>query len=399
MVTFEIQKGYFRVWDGKTSYNLLPWEKENHPNFLKEYDEKLPDLDRVYNLCQQYKLSSEQTIDFMLKVFFLDRLVKNGYLHDLSLVVAFIGPRGSGKSVGAAEYAILDYLLDGKPVWSNMNIELKVKYRDCEKIFRSMPLDKAALMDINDFESQFADGLILIDELNIEIGDARRSMSNTMLWFDFMLQEVRKRKMNICYTVQAEEWAGSRSRWQTDLYIACRDAAFIKGRPTKDTIGRHSRWRIYDMSGIMTGDIKYSTGYDRNKVDWFTEMFIWNTPFWNTYNTTQIQAYEKFDPTKKDVQNGQITIDERTFKALTAGYNVLPEMIVRIIDNYQNRILRSDVWRILGVDDQATKTKIGELLHSLGATDYRTSNGGRGYVLPDKETLNSRLRELGVEIF
>jgi len=391
MVTFEIQKGYFKVWDGKTAYNAFILEGGN-----KESHSYLPDLDIIYGYCIAHHYEPEKTIDLMLQIYHVDRLFKSGYLQDLSLVTAFIGPRGSGKSVGATAYAVIDYLLAGKPVWSNMPIELKVKYRDCEKIFRSEPLDKAALMDINEFESQFADGLILIDEMNIEIADSRRSMSNTMLWFDMMLQEVRKRKMNICYMLQAEEWAGSRSRWQTDIYVVCRDRAFLDGHPTKDKIGRRSRWRLHDMSGIITGDIKFMAGFDRNKVDYFEEITFWNVPFWGVYQTHQMQAYEKFDPSKKN--DRKLVIDTETLNRLTAGYQVLPEMIVNLLDSVGGRILRSEVWELLKVDDQAERTKIGSLLHDLGVDDYRDTYGNRGYILPAKEILTEKLAKLGVKI-
>lgn len=389
MVIFEIQRGYFKVWDGKTSYDCYVDAQRDFPN--------LPELDEVYQLCQAEGLTQEQTIEVMLSVFHTRRLFKGGYLKNISLVFGFVGPRGSGKSVGASALAIIDFLLDGKTVWSNMDIEITVKYRDCEKVFRSEPLDKASLMDINDFEANFADGLIMIDELNIEIGDARRSMANQMLWFDFMLQEVRKRKMNICYQLQAEEWAGNRSRWQTDFYIVCRDRAFMGNSPKSEDIGRFSRWRIHDMSGIVTGELKWADGYHK-RIDHFAELTFWNTPFWNCYNTGQIQKYQKYDPAKAQKQSdGKLVIDEVTFSRLTAGYSVLPELVARILDIKGQRVLRDDIWEILGVTARSEQTKIGTLLRSLGCEEYRDSNNKRGYILPDKEALAERLQELGVE--
>lgn len=388
MNEFEIKQGYFTVWDGKTTYDIYLNDKKH---------DYLPEPDKIYDLCRKRGYSSGKIIDIMLKFFHVDRLIKSGYLHDLSMVVGFVGPRGSGKSVGAVAYAIYDFLLDGKRVWSNMPIEVTVKYRDCRKIFRSESLDKEALMDINAFENSFADGLIVIDELNIEVGDSRRQMSNQMLWFDFMLQEVRKRKMNICYQLQSEEWAGSRSRWQTDLYIVCRDKAFLDGHPSPNDIGRQSRWRIHDMSGIVTGDIRYSEK-NRNKVDYYQELYFWNTPFWNCYDTEKMQRYEKFDPSKKsDLESEHLTIDERTFSALTTSYGVIPELVLRVLDSLSGRILRREVWNVLQISDRATQTQVGTLLHSLGATDFRNSAGERGYILPDKEFLAMRLSELGVD--
>lgn len=394
MVTFEIQKGYFTVWDGKTAYDL-------HLDEKRDYN-MLPEPDEVYNLCIEAGMDEEQVIDTMLSIFHFKRLFKNGYLRELSLVFGFIGPRGSGKSVGAAALSILDFLLDGKSVWSNMPIEVNVIYRDCSKVFRSQPLDKAVLMDLNDFETQYSDGLVMIDELNIEIGDSRRSMSNQMLWFDFMLQEVRKRRMNVCYQLQAEDWSGSRTRWQTDFYISCRDYSILKGKPKRNDIGRFSRWRIHDMSGVVTGEVKYSDRY-KHIVDHFNEIKFWNTPFWNTYNTGQFQKYEKFDPSKVNRDNGNeqdriYSIDGESFARLTAGYSVLPELVLNIINLGQTKISRNQIWEILHVDDHSEKTRIGQLLKSLGCESTRGSDGERGYILPDKETVLQKITELGINI-
>ena len=388
MIEFEIQKGYFKVHDGMTCYDLFIDEQKEFPD--------LPDPDTVYSICQDGGMTEGQTIMTMLQTFHTKRLFKGGYLKPLSLVFAFVGGRGSGKSCGAAQLASVDFLLDGKTVWSNMDIGLAVRYKDCRKVFKSQNLDKASLMDINAFETQYADGLVLLDEANIEISDSRRSMSNTMLWFDYTLQEVRKRRMNICYTVQDEEWVGKRSRFQTDLYVVCHDHAFLDKQRQADDIGRHSRWRVHDMSGCVTGELKYRDGH-RHFVDHFKEVIVWNTPFWKTYDSGQMQKYEKYDPSKaRSGNDNKLVIDQEAFKRLSAGYSILPEMVLKIIDSGYDRIPRDDLWAILNVTDHSTKTKVGELLNSLGCESYRITGNRYGYRIPDKETLKDRLDELGI---
>lgn len=393
MVTFAIGKGIFTVWDGKTKYNYQVQKLSAGAAY-----EALLEPDDIYDLCQRSGCSEGQTIDMLLKYMHWQRILKCKHLAKLSIVFGLIGPRGSGKSVGAVQYAVIDYLLAGKTVWSNMDIELNVRYRDCNKVFRSEPWEKAALMDINDFETKYSNGLILIDELNIVMGDARRSMSNAALWFSYMLQEVRKRQINICYTLQSEDWADSRMRWQTDFYAACLDLALLRQTNQEHDLGRKSRWRMHDMSGLVTGEIQHAEGYDRNKVASYGDFFVWNTPFWGVYNSGQIQRYEKYDPTKANISEDKLTIDEVTFRRLTAGYSVIPELVVKLLDLKSQRVLRSDVWQILQVSDRADQTKIGGLLHSLGCEDFRASDGQRGYILPDRETLKTRLSELGVEL-
>lgn len=393
MQTFEINRGYFTIWDGKTKYDYHVLADHNYDG--------IPEPEVIYEYAKRKGLNQEQIIDLLLSFCHRDRIFKFGYLADLSLVVGFVGPRGSGKSCGAAGYAIVDYMLAGKTVWSNMLIEFKVKYKDCEKIFRSEPLDKASLMDINDFENKYADGLIMIDELNIEIGDARRSMSNQMLWFDFMLQEVRKRKMNICYQLQAEEWAGSRSRWQTDIYVGCIDYAFLNGKPKKENIGRFSRWKLYDMSGIITGEIKFADGFHK-KVQHFNQIKFWNTPFWNAYDTTQMQVYQKFDPSKVKRENGGYEVDKDAFEALTSRYLSNPEVpavLLEMVNRYANEsMLRSDIYKVLSIEDHREISETGELLRKLGFTDGPRLTNGRSYIVPDKDLFLKRLNELGVQI-
>lgn len=390
MVTFEIKPGYFTIHDGKTAYDFCI-------DNVKRQALHFPGMDYIYDLCRKQGMSPGETIDTMLKVFHRDRLVKRGYLKALSIVIGLLGMRGSGKSVGAAAIAILDFLLDGKTVWSNMGIELAVRYRDCEKIFASEPLDKASLMDINDFEQLYANGLVIVDEINIEIGDAKRSMSNSMLWFDFALQEVRKRHMNVMYQLQSEDWAGNRTQFQTDIYVTCKDAAFKPGIPPKaHNIGRLSHWKIHDMSGVITGEIKYADKF-RHKVEPFREHDFWNTPFWNCYNTGQFQKHDKFDPTKAKTADSQpFTIDENQFKALTAGYNVLPDVILRLLSSNIKQVPHETVWELLKVTDHREKIRIGQLLLSLGCTSYQGADGKRGYRLPEIEALHAKLNEMGL---
>lgn len=396
MVVFELKPGYFRIHDGKTAYNVYVNDKRDFSD--------LPDMEKVYQVCKYRKMDDDEIIDTLLRVYHTQRLFKQDYLEDLSLVFGLIGPRGSGKSVGGAAIAVIDFLLTGKVVWSNMNIELVVAYRSTtdnrviSKLFSSQPLDKAALMDINDFESQFANGLIMIDEVNIEIGDSRRSMANSMVFFDYMLQEIRKRKMNILYQLQSEQWSGGRLRWQTDIYIICRDSSFISGKPSKESIGRFSKWSIHDMSGIITGELKYNPRI-RDRIDPYKTITFWNTPFWNTYSTAQLQRHQKFDPTKVDkvLNDTELVINSEEFAKLTTSYNVLPEMVMRLINTGMVQTTRDDIWRILGIEDHSTKTKVGQLLKQLGCEDYRQSDGQRGYRFPDSEVLKARLNEIGIK--
>ena len=74
-----------------------------------------------------------------------------------SLVIGFVGPRGSGKSVGAARTVILDYMLKGKTVWSNMEIAF-----NCLLKGKSMPMISKALdrLNMEELDRVYSDGII-----------------------------------------------------------------------------------------------------------------------------------------------------------------------------------------------------------------------------------------------
>ncbi len=377
MVKFEIRDGGFLVWDGKTSYPM---------NILNEVgEEHTQDMDSDYAWLLVRDIPSDVIIDTLLKKYHHGRVFKWGYMADLSLVISMVGPRGSGKSVGAVNLAIIDYFMRGKRVWSNLPIEFKVSYRETEKLYQSIPLDKALLLDINDFSTVFADGLILIDELNIAMTDSRRSMSNASLFFSYLLQEVRKRKMSILYTMQAENWADSRLRWQTDFYIQCRDKSFLSGKPTSDTIGRKSDWKLHDMSGMVTGEVKM-VDKTNHVVAPFKELTVWNTPFWNCYSTDEMQAYE---PMKVAIGGGKepLQLTEGQIKEKEDNTAVIWATFRNLRAAGYEKVVKTELWGILDIKTHQEKTKTGELLSELG---FETTRGdkGREYKVPTQDELD-----------
>lgn len=383
MVVFEIQKNGFKVFNNNTAGDLITFQGDTS---------NLPPLDLTYAWCLKQGYTPEQTIDLMLKIYHTARITKSGYFEDLSLVYGLIGNRGSGKSCGAAGIAIIDYLLALKPVWSNMGIELEVRYRDCSKVFRSIDLERTALLDVNDASLLFSNGLIVIDELNIAIGDSYRSTSNVNLFFSFMLQEIRKRKMNILYTVQSENWGGTRIRWQTDFYIHCSDRALIGSyKPTKGSIGRSSRWKLYDMSGL-TGDVVYMNRIE-TKVACKKEVYFANTPFWNTYGTEEVQKYE---PMRIQSDYKELAITTEGIKNIENDNMAVANAMIKVIQRSPGAIGRRELWTALGVHDDAGKQRrIGHLLNTWGV-DSKQGTRGREYLLPDLPVFLDNLAKNGL---
>lgn len=201
------------------------------------------------------------------------------HLRNQSIIIGLIGPRGGGKSVGGARLTILDYMLAGYNVWSNMEIGIGVKVNGSVRELRSKPLHKLELADL---DTVYENGLLFVDEVNTYIADARRSMCDEALAFSYILQQIRKRKLNIIWTAQSESHCDDRLRWQTDIYITCNDVSVTR----RDCgIGELSLWKAYDVHGLVTGQL--------NKNPVFYQGIIWNKPWWNSFSTWKLQTADE----------------------------------------------------------------------------------------------------------
>ena len=353
------------------------------------------DRDNVYQACHNLGFDQVKTIDTMLDQFHVRRIFKGGWLEDMSLCIALIGPRGSGKSVGMTGIAILDGLLTGRRVVSNLPIAVAVRYRDCEKIFRTEDLDASMMLNENEFNDNYYDVLVCIDEVNTYLADSQRTMSNQALFFASILQQMRHRKLDFIFTTQDEGWNTNRTRFQTDFYIQCRDNAMMHGKPRKSDIGKHSQWRLHDMSGLVTGEVMH-----KDARSWvvppFDEKTFWNTPFWDCYDTQQMQKREKYIGRKPD--NGSpLGLDLEKLEALRESYQVTTGILSRIIGLGMERIPKNVLWDMLEVTDSGMKTKIGKVMIDLGCRTIEGSNG-REYALPSQAEMVKNLAKMGLKI-
>jgi len=128
---------------------------------------------------------------------------------DREVVIGLVGLRGDGKSGSGAVIALLDYMMNGEPVWSNMPIGVRINVDDETArqyglhhggtvTYRSKELDKEGLLR---FDPQYNHGCYFIDEINMEFAEARRAMSNTNLYMDRVAQQLRKYTNSMIYTV------------------------------------------------------------------------------------------------------------------------------------------------------------------------------------------------------
>lgn len=302
-----------------------------------------------------------------------NRFFNWGKLKKLSKCIGLIGPRGSCKSVAAAAIGILDGLVPGFKVISNMAIKWGVKLGDYIVGYASEDLDKAALLNF-DIDS---DVWIVVDEVNIEFSEARRSTTNRNLIFNKILQQLRKRKLNLIYTTQHEMWIDNRLRFQTDVFIKTRDICLQPGGiylPYE--FGEWAEWNIYDMAGILgkgsyaDHGIKYAQGLRFNARRW-----------WNTFDTLEIQGEDESIYGKG--QFGQMEY-QQTEEAKNMGW--IWEKVQHLIENYEAEldkryeISEADMMAHLDVDPADWK-KVTEYLSKVLKIRMRNSAGYRKFML------------------
>lgn len=185
-----------------------------------------------------------------------------GYL-DREYILGTIGDRGGGKSASNAVIAIVDFMMRGKNVYSNMLIACDIKISDelarrnglnsgGVASYYSLPLDKNSLLDLDD---KYRNSCLVIEEINVQYADARRSMANTNVDFNLVCQQLRKFKTSLIYNVIDEMFVDIQLRTLTDIMIQTYDTAFdIDAMERKKPPGQTFRWSIYPLSAYMRGE-------------------------------------------------------------------------------------------------------------------------------------------------
>lgn len=125
------------------------------------------------------------------------------------MIIAYVGRRGSGKTLSMIRQAYVDYK-KGRKIYSNM-VGLNFPF---EK------LTKDALMSFMNEDNKLSNCVILIDEIHM-IMDSRLSMSHRNLLLSYLTLQTRKRDVDMYYTTQTWGQVDRRMRQQTDLVVQC----------------------------------------------------------------------------------------------------------------------------------------------------------------------------------
>lgn len=172
------------------------------------------------------------------------------------MIIAYVGERGSGKTLSMVAQSYKDKKKYKKRILANME-ELK---------FKDFFLDKNILLDFANKNSMLSNCVLVIDEIH-NLVDSRRSTAKGNLIFSYLVLQSRKRDVDIYYTTQDIGQVDKRLRQQTDLIISCESyeiinkeglklvfiQQFIESRKnlTKRVIFGNPIFRLYDTNEII----------------------------------------------------------------------------------------------------------------------------------------------------
>ena len=202
-----------------------------------------------------------------------------------SIVMSIIGNRGSGKSLFLTAKAV-EALLHGKTVWSNMPIKLNKYWSDMYGVpkLKALPLDLDAFYSLS---GELQDGVVCIDEAQ-NMSDSRTSLTLKNRLLNAIMAQVRKRDLNVYYTVQDPDWVDLRLRFATDVQASCFDLGYSPwGRTNQIDYGKRIRLKFKDLSGYVTGKSFYDTGR------YYHTTILKGDYYWTCYDTKKVVDLEE----------------------------------------------------------------------------------------------------------
>lgn len=297
------------------------------------------------------------------------------------VITGFVGDRGEGKSLGGGKLAFRDHMMWGEPCWSNMHIKVAVEVSNAEAeryglqggtiIYESQQLDSAALLRLDDM---FQGGIIYIDEPNMEFAEARRSQTNTNLFYDRAGQQLRKMQSAHIYSVINEMWVDNRMRDLTDNFIRTRDVALDpENLLNKMSPGQRFEWVIYPMSRKLCGVTYSQLGHPLPGIQ------IDGKIIWGIIDTYQKQAEGKtkygikFDKAAVDMElsESKVVMQEKQ------KWGWLYDKIQQLHDQGIPAIRDEVLWEFLNLKERGIlASEVGKQLSKMGIKK-RELHGGK----------------------
>lgn len=313
--------------------------------------------------------------------------------HFQAWVIRFVGPRGSGKSLLLALYGLID-LMRGRKVWSNMPIVMTEEYAEwgyrhlpaaerrkwVKKVvgLKSTPLDWDAFYALSE---DLTEGTVMIDEAQY-FCDSRAALALKNRLLNAIVAQVRKRNLNLYYTVKQGDWVDRRLGYETDIEIECSGMQHTDwGKENNVQPGDMVFTRCYDLSGAMTGhpiDPKRKW-FQSYKAGYFKHLHH----LWGCYDTSAVVDLEEaFTNIKLDLKQRVITNKPTSGDILTS----LREVGKSLLDRGTQEITTTGFWGVaqaMGIE--GTPQNLGKYLPELGITRKQKHGGSYYYDLSNLE--------------
>lgn len=333
----------------------------------------------------------------------LDELIKHNvrallrrYHLNRDWIIGLVGERGSGKSLGGANIALRDFMMNVEPCWSNMQIKMQVDVDDQAAAYYGVKggsvtyeaghIDKQAFLAL---DSRYEGGCLFFDEFNLEYGEARRSSANVNLMTDRAIQQLRKMQCGLVYTVLNEMYVDTRIRENTDIFIRCSDVAFnplnLQGRMEQGVV---FEWLLYAMSTKFAGN--GMTYADTHKPIGPIKMQLKH--IWNAIDTMERQAagMTKYTETKSliplHLPEDPVVVQDRD------RWGWLDERLTKFYENHADdgdfiEILGSQFRAELGVPEGLWGTTVSKIKKRIKNIEVKGRGSGRYptfYIIPNK---------------
>jgi len=195
-----------------------------------------------------------------------------------SNVLVFTGARGSGKTMSAVVQCIVDMVVYGQTIVSNVPISFLFKDDDGSKpkLYQSLPL---SIDDVVKLDETIKNCVILWDEMPLWLY-SRQSNALLNRLAGLILTLLRKRSMSLYVTSQFLKLIDSNVRIQMDCEVRCSDMSYKWHNLRR---GELIQQTILDVSGRFTG-----ATYEESKRSY--ERLLHASDFWGVFD-----SYASFD--------------------------------------------------------------------------------------------------------
>lgn len=122
--------------------------------------------------------------------FYEKKVRKQSYRGVVTIIIAFVGTVGSGKTLSAVYEAYKYYKYKGYTVYSNIGLK-----------FPHIKLNRKTLDALIKEKKGLQDAVLLMDEVHISV-DSRSSMSKRNKAISYFVLQTRKRNVRLLYTTQ-----------------------------------------------------------------------------------------------------------------------------------------------------------------------------------------------------